>query len=109
MYSVNFFFKNNPNALSFIFKAHKNASDLYSKAQKEQVNSLEMADDFGMQGFVNMSTVSAVTFNETEKDMEKNGQLQILQAKNDLKTQSLAKSDIGLQMLTRQANGIVTQ
>lgn len=108
METVNFILKNNPNALTLVFKAHKNADDLYKKSLKSD-GKIEAEDDFGLKLAIDMSEVAAVTSSEYEKDMDKNGDMQIIQHKSSLKTQSKAKNDIGVQMLERQTNGLINQ
>ena len=108
METVNFFFKNSGGTLSFVFKAHKNSDEAYKRAVAEP-SFIEIEDDFGLKATIDMDSVAAITINEVEKDMYKQGQLQILQAKADLKTQSEAKNDIGLQMLSRSTGGIINQ
>ena len=110
METVNFFFKNSNGTLSFVFKAFKNADEAYKRATAVSIGkSIQIEDDFGLKATIDMDSVAAITTNEVEKDMYKQGQLQILQAKADLKTQSEAKNDIGLQMLSRTTGGIINQ
>lgn len=108
MYTVNMIPKNSPNALTFVFKAYKNADDFYKKSSNALTESLiiETEDDFETKAIVRMSDISSITFSEYAKDMEKNGDLQILQHKGQLKTQSKAKNDVGLQMLDRSLNSV---
>lgn len=106
IYTVNFLLKNSPNSLTFVFKAFKNADELYKKGLSliKTMESLECEDDYETRGVIDMSSISAVTFGDYEKDMNKNGEMQIIQAKSQLRTQSLAKSDVGLQMASSLIN-----
>lgn len=114
MQSVSFVLKNSPIALSFNFRHYKDAEDLFKKAKTETLaflnkspaafTSIEIVDDFDTKALIFLSDVSAITLTEYAKDMKKNGELQLLQAKADLQTQSSAKSDIGLRMLGDAAN-----
>ena len=90
--------KNNPNSLTLVFKAHKRADDLYKKALAS-IGKIEEEDDFGCKLAVDMSEVAAITFSEFEKDMDKNNELQLIQHKAQLKAQSRARNDMGLQIL----------
>lgn len=100
MYTCNFVLKNNPNALTLVFKAHKNAEDLYKKALAS-VGKIEAEDDFGCKLAIGMQDVAAISMSEYEKDVDKNMDLQIIQHKAQLKAQSKARNDIGLQMLEK--------
>lgn len=107
MQIVNFILKNNPSALTLVFKAFKSADDLYRKAINSTDKKIEAEDDFGCKLSIDMSDVAAVTFSEYEKDMDKNMDLQIVQHKSQLKAQSRAKNDIGLQMLEKSASSTI--
>lgn len=89
-----------------VFKAHKNAEDLYKKALTSVPN-IEAEDDYGLKLSVIMSEVAAITFSEYADDMDKNMDLQIVQHKSQLKAQTKARNDIGLQMLEKSANPII--
>lgn len=104
---MNFVLKNNPNSLTLVFKAHKSADDFYRKSVNSFDNKVEDEDDFGTKLAINMSDVAAVTFSEYEKDMDKNMDLQIIQHKSQLKGQSKARNDIGLQMLEKSASPLI--
>lgn len=106
MLTVNFLLKNNPNNLTLVFKAFKNADDAYRKALNSGCK-VEFEDDFGLKLYVDMLEVSSVTFSEYSKDMDKNMDLQIIQHKAQLKAQTTARNDIGLQMLEKQATPII--
>lgn len=106
MFSVSFLVKNSPIAMMFTFKAHKLADDLYKKGCKllKTDGVIEMKDDYGMESSIDMSSIAAVNKSEYEQEMKKNGDIQILQAKQDLKTKTMAQQDIGLRMLGDEAN-----
>lgn len=106
MYSVSLLIKNSQVALMFNFKSFKAADDLFKKVRAlvSTAQTFDLEDDYEMRSTVDMSTVAAVSFSEYVKEMIKNGQIQILQAKSDLQTQTLAKNDIGLRMLGDAAN-----
>lgn len=108
MLTVNLIPKNSPNALTFVFKAFKEADSVYKKALSAFASGeiIEIEDDFGAKSAILMAEMGAVTFSEYEKDMDKNGDLQIIQHKSQLKTQSKAKNDIGLQMLDRSLHTV---
>lgn len=108
MLTVNIIPKNSPNTLSFIFKAFKEADSVYKKAllSLKENEIIEIEDDFETKAVIRMSDIAAITFSEYEKDMDKNGDLQIIQHKCQLKTQSKAKNDIGLQMLDRSLHAV---
>lgn len=101
MYNVNLIYKNSPIAQVFTFKAHKNADDLYKRVKilVGTDGKIDIEDDFGSKSTVEMSCIAAVNFIEYEKEMAKNGEIQILQTKQDLKTQVNAKNDVGLRIL----------
>lgn len=111
MYMTNLIPKNSPNALTFVFKAHKSAEDLYKKSVAA-INTdeiIECIDDFDTKAIIRMSDIVAVTFSEYEKDMEKNGDLSIIQHKSQLKTQNKAKNDVGLRLLDSASNSLGQQ
>lgn len=101
MYTVNFIPKSSPNTLTFVFKFHKAAEDLYKKALAalKAGEDIEIEDDFTTKGIVKMPDMSAITFSEYESDMDRNGDLQIIQHKCQLKTQNKAKGDMSIQIL----------
>lgn len=108
MLTVNFVPKNSSNTLSFVFKAFKNADELYRKANSalKDGSIIDVEDDFETKGTIRMEDVAALTFSEYEKDMDKNGDLQIIQHKSQLKTQNKAKNDVGLRLLDGAANSL---
>ena len=102
MYTVNFIMKNSPNSVTFIFKAFKNADQLYKKANTENLGlALQAEDDYGLIGSIKMQDVSAVTFSEFAKEMDRNADMGLIQHKSNLKAQNTAKTDIGLQVLSK--------
>lgn len=106
MYSVNFIFKNCASALSFAFKAHKNASELHAKGQRmlisleRPIGVIDAEDDYDQKASIDMNTVAAVSMGDVEKELERQGEVGILQAKAQMRAQSLANSDAGLRMLS---------
>lgn len=106
MLTVNFLLKNNPNNLTLVFKAFAEADRSYKKTIGSTAK-LEFEDDYGLKLSIDMSEVASVTFSEYAKDMDKNMDLQIIQHKAQLKAQTAARNDIGLQMLEKQANPII--
>lgn len=106
MYTVNLILRNNPNPITAVFKAHKNADDVYKKLLLS-LDKIVVEDDFELKLVVDMKEVVAISFSEYEKDMDKNMDLQIVQHKAQLKAQSRARSDIGLQMLEKSANPLI--
>lgn len=103
MYTVNFCIKGNSNAITAAFKAHKNAEDLYKK-YLSGVSKIEEEDDYGLKLSIERSEISAATFSSYEDDMAKNMEFQLIQHKAQLKAQSRAKNDMGLQLLEQNAN-----
>lgn len=101
MLTVNLIPKNSPNALTFVFKHFKNADELYKKASLalKDESIIEAEDDFETRCIVRMGDIAAITFSEYEKDMDKNGDMQIIQHKCRLKTENKAKNDVGLRLL----------
>lgn len=108
MFTINFLFKNSPNFISLTFKERVGAREKFDFANKNVGVSLknEFSDDYGMTAAVDMAQISAVTFSEYSKEMDRNGEAQIIQAKATLKTQKLAQNDIGLQVLSKGINGV---
>lgn len=106
MLTVNFLLKNNPNNLTLVFKSYAEADRSYKKALISS-DRIDFEDDYGLKLAIDMSEVASVTFSEYAKDMDKNMDLQIIQHKAQLKAQTTARNDIGLQMLEKQANPII--
>lgn len=100
MYAVTLLMKNSPVALSYTFKAHKKAEEFFKLASsniKKDV-SVDIEDDFEMKSSIDMMAVASVSFSEYTKEMKKNGEIQLLQAKADIATQTQAKNDVGLRI-----------
>lgn len=108
MYYINFIIKNSPLALSYTFKAYKSADDLFKRATASFKSDtvIDIEDDFDFKSTMDMSIVACITFSDYAKEMKKNGEVQILQAKADLQTQAAGRNDIGLRMLGEQANRV---
>lgn len=108
MYSVSLILKNSQIALMFNYKAFKSADDLYKKAKllMRTDTVFEAEDDFEMKSCVDMSNIASVSFSEYEKEMKKNGEIQILQKKSDMNTMKLASQDFGLRALSDAADFI---
>lgn len=106
---MNFILQNNPNALTMIFKANKNAEDLYKKSIDADGRFIDCEDDFGCKLRIDMKFVAAVTFSEYEKDLDKNGDLMIIQQKAQLKTQQKARTDVGLQIMVGTPDKVTRQ
>lgn len=104
MYIVNFAFKNSSSALSFTFKAFKNAEEAFKKGKaaiSSQSNSVvELQDDYEQFAVIDMETVSAVNFANIEVDMNRQGEVSIIQNKAQLRAQNLANNDASLHMLS---------
>ena len=105
MLTVNFVLKNNSNALTLVFKAYKNADEAYKKILNS-TSKLELEDDFETKIAIDMGDVAAVSISDYEKDMDKHGELQIIQHKSTLKMQNKAKNDVGLRLLDSAANSV---
>jgi len=101
MISVNFIFKNCASALSLSFKAFKNADDLRRKATSllGTTGNFECCDDYDQVASVDMGTVAAVSMGDIEKDLDRQGELGILQSKAQMRAQVSANNDKGLSML----------
>lgn len=110
IYSVNIIFRNCASALSLSYKAHKNADEARNKVQKMLCNVLnspisgenvmDISDDYDQICSVDMSTVSAVSMGDIEKDLDRQGEVGLLQTKAQLRAQTLANNDAGLRMLS---------
>lgn len=111
MYTVNFIPANSPNALTFVFKSYKNGDDLFRKGLKaiKDEDFIECEDDFSTKAGIKGADISSVTFSEYEQDMDKNGDLQLIQHKSSLKTQKKAENDIGLQLLSKPSAMLKSQ
>ena len=105
MYSVNFIFKNCASALSLSFKSFKNADEAKSKGAKllGTTEVLELSDDYEQIASVDMNTVAAVSMGDIEKDLDRQGEIGILQHKSQMRAQVSANNDKGLAMLSNAA------
>lgn len=109
IFSVNFIFKNCASALSFSFKSFKNADDCKKKgfaalsSEGGLAPIIEVSDDFEQYAKVDMFTVAAVTMGDIEKDLDRQGEVGLLQAKSQLRAQVNANQDKGLAMLNDAA------
>lgn len=88
-------------SLNYSFKGFKSADDLFRKASKAD-GRIEIEDDYGSRGSVDV-TGASINFTDISKDLDRNGEQQILQAKASLKTKKQADSDIGLRMMQNSA------
>lgn len=106
MHTVNLIPRSTPTTLTFVFKHHKNADEVYKRAMNaiKEDTIIEIEDDFGTMGVVRMADIAAISFSEYEKDMQRNGELGLIQHKEQLKTQKKAQSDLGLQILGNDNN-----
>lgn len=106
MYTLNLILKNCPSAISLSFKAFKKADDARKKAHAalfEGDKLLEMTDDYEQIVAVDMGCVSGVVMGDIEKDLDRQGEVGILQHKSQLRSQVNANNDKGLAMLTDAA------
>lgn len=103
MYAVSLLFRNSGTTQSFYFKAFKNADDFYRKASDVSANLIEVHDDFESRGWFDRKELMGVSFTDIEKEMDKQGQMQIIQAKATLRAQNLANNDAGLKLLNQTA------
>lgn len=101
MYSVNFIFKNCSSALSLCFKAYKNADETRKRGYDVLGDSsiLKVEDDYDQHAAIDMSTVACISIGDLEKDLERQGEVSLLQAKAQMRAQNLASSDAGLNIL----------
>lgn len=106
MHTVNFIFKNTSNSITLIFKAFKNADDIFKKAIQSHTAKLSVEDDYELVGLIDMSEVSAVTMSDFSKEMDRNGEMGLIQHKSQLKAQNNAKNDVGLQILSKSGNAL---
>lgn len=104
MYITNLIFKNCSSALSLSYKAFKSADETYKKAMNG-VGTIVFEDDYEQRASVDMSTVAAVSFGDIEKDFDRQGAVQILQHKAQLRSQVNAQNDKGLALLSDAARG----
>lgn len=94
MNSVNFIFKNSPLSLSFVFKTYKNADELFKKASASlRVGFIEAEDDFGGKCKIDMESVAGISLSEIEKEMDKRGEVSLLEVKAQTKFQNRANSE----------------
>lgn len=56
-------------------------------------------DDFGSVLSVRGDSLSAASFTDVERDLDRNGQIQLLQHRAQLKTQNLASNDSQIKLL----------
>lgn len=105
IFSVNFIFKNCASALSFSFKSFKNADDCKKKGYSSfgADTTIEVCDDFEQYAKVDMLTVAAVTMGDIEKDLDRQGEVGLLQAKSQLRAQVNSNQDKALAMLNEAA------
>lgn len=106
MICVNFILKNCTSALSLSFKNFKNADEarkkgFYALGTSEQI---EITDDYEQHVKIDMGTVASVTMGDIEKDLDRQGEISLIQAKAQLRSQVNAKNDKGLAMLSGAAN-----
>lgn len=106
MYNVNFIFKNSPNILSLTYKDSAIAQKKFEEFSQMHEGRACTRDDYGMDVVVDMSDVSALSCGNYTRELEKQGEMQIIQAKATLKTQKMAQNDIGLQVLNGATNKI---
>lgn len=106
MLTVNLIPRTTSTTMTFVFKAFKNAEELYKRLNKALRSDeiVEIEDDFGTMGIVRMADIAAISFSEYEKDMQRNGELGLIQHKEQLKAQKKAQSDLGLQILGNDNN-----
>lgn len=112
MYVVNFILKNCTSALSFNYKLAKTATDVYKRGTEELKihkpfpHAITVSDDYGQDATVEMNAVAAVTFGDIERDLDRQGETALLQAKAQLRSQMNAKNDKGLAILSDAARPV---
>lgn len=109
MYTLNLILKNCPSAISLSFKSFKNADTARRKAHAtffEGNKLLELTDDYDQVVAVDMGCVSGVVMGDIEKDLDRQGEVGILQHKSQLRAQVNANNDKGLAMLSDAARPV---
>lgn len=109
MLTVNLITRQTPTTLTFVFHAYKNANELYKRlnAALRSDEIVEIEDDFGTMAIARMEDIAAISFSEYEKDMQRNGELGLIQHKENLKAQKRAQGDVGLQII--EGSNVVRQ
>lgn len=112
MYTLNIILKSSSLMVSLVYKSYKSATDNFNKVQNSISESrpeeeMNIEDDYDTKACCRLSDISAVTFGDFTKDLNRNGEMAILQAKANIRTQQLASNDAGLKLLnsTTTLNG----
>ncbi len=112
MYMVNFIFKNSATTLPFAFNSFVTAEAIYKQAlglvQSGESVFLSVADDFESRAAIDATSIAAVNFVDVDADFKRAGDVQILQAKATMRTQSQAKNDPVFNLMST-ARSIATQ
>jgi len=103
LYAVSILLKNSALSQSFYFKAFKKADETYKRALSSPDSPLVIDDDFGGRASFLFTEIAAMSFTDIEEDMKRNGEMQVIQHKAQLRTQQLAKADPQLQLMNSSA------
>jgi len=104
LYAISILLKNSALSQSFYFKSFTSADEFYKKATDNSSESpLVVEDDYNSKGAFILQEVAAVSFTDIKKDMEKQGEMEILRQKAILRAQKFADHDNGLKLLN---NGV---
>lgn len=97
MYAVSILLKNSALSQLFYFKAFKNADEVY---RSKRSDFLEVEDDYAARGHFIVSEIAGLSFTDIEEDMKRQGEVQVIQHKAQLRTQQIAKADPALQLMS---------
>jgi hypothetical protein len=99
MYSVSFMFRNSSNSIGLTFKEHKDAVAAHAKWQMDSALMIQIKDDFGQNAVINMQDVAVCTLGDIGKELERQGEIQLLQARTQAKMQSVFRNDPTLKLI----------
>ncbi len=100
MYAVSILLKNSALSQSFYFKAFKKADELFKALSSNIPPLMPFEDDYGAKGSFLFDQLAGISFTDIEEDMKRQGEMQVIQHKAQLRTQQLAKADPQLQLMT---------
>lgn len=111
MYTVNILLRHTSTPITLVYDSAASARALFDRlhqAVKPPAGAtskpIVVKDDYELEGFVLPEDIASVTFSDFNKDMEKNGDLSLAQAKAQVKAQNAARNDPGFAILNSSAN-----
>jgi hypothetical protein len=104
MYAVSILIKNSALSQSFYYKSFASADEFYQKATNKQIDPLIVEDDYNSKGNFHRSEIAGESFTDIKKDMEKQGEMEILRQKAVLRASKFAEHDSGLKLLNNGAS-----